>query len=243
MAVGDSIGYNIKHENLYNLNNIIHDDTDIFIFNLEGVLAADSSFLDNSHSIEECKGFPSHQSTFVTESTFVDYLKLAPITIANLANNHIFDCGTEGIKETKRVLMEKDILSVGAGRNLKEACEPLFIQSKEGLRIVFVSYNFVLEDLVSAQPNRAGGAASIDGCNHDYNEIRKQNQADFIIASIHLGYWSSNVSDEQIDAVQYLFDSGVDIVIGHSPHMPQAIEKITTTEEEEEEEKSWLSLV
>ena len=238
MAVGDSIGYKIKHEKLSNLHNIIHNNTDIFIFNLEGVLASDSSFLDNSNSIEECKGFPSYQSTFVTESTFVDYLKLAPITIANLANNHIFDCGIEGIKETKRVLMEKGILSVEAGRNLKEACEPLFIQSNEGLRIVFVSYNFVLKDLVPAQSNRAGGA-SIDSCNYDYNKIRLQNQADLIVASIHLGYWSSNVSDEQIDVVQYLFDSGIDIVIGHSPHMPQAIGNITTNQEEEggEEEK------
>jgi poly-gamma-glutamate capsule biosynthesis protein CapA/YwtB (metallophosphatase superfamily) len=92
-----------------------------------------------------------------------------------LANNHIFDCGIEGIKETKRVLMEKGILSVEVGRNLKEACEPLFIQSNEGLRIVFVSYNFVLKDLVSAQSNRAGGV-SIDSCNHDYNKIRLQNQ-------------------------------------------------------------------
>jgi hypothetical protein len=57
MAVGDSIGYKIKHEKLSNLHNIIHNNTDIFIFNLEGVLAADSSFLDNSNSIEECKGF------------------------------------------------------------------------------------------------------------------------------------------------------------------------------------------
>lgn len=195
MAVGDSIGYKIKQEKLSNLNNIIHNNTDIFIFNLEGVLAADSSLLDNSNSIEECKGFPSYQSTFVTEPTFVDYLKLAPITIANLANNHIFDCGIEGIKEIKKILAEKDILSVRAGQNLKEACEPLFIQSNEGLRIVFVSYNFVLKDLVSAQSNRAGGA-SIDSCNHDYNKIRLQNQADLVVASIHLGYWSSNVSDE-----------------------------------------------
>ncbi|HSF49257.1 MAG TPA: CapA family protein [Nitrososphaeraceae archaeon] len=243
MAVGDSIGYNINHEDLTNLETIIHQNTDIFIFNLEGLLAKDSSFLDNNHSIEDCKGFPSYQSTFVTDSTFVDYLKLASITIANLANNHVFDCGPKGIEETKRVLMEKDILSVGAGQNLKEACEPLVIQSNKGLRIVFVSYNFILEDLVSAQTNRAGGA-SIDNCNHDYDKIRLQNQADLIIASIHLGIWSPNVSKEQIDVVQYLFDSGVDIVIGHSPHIPQAILKTTTTDEggKEEEKLAFFNL-
>jgi poly-gamma-glutamate capsule biosynthesis protein CapA/YwtB (metallophosphatase superfamily) len=217
MAVGDSIGYNIENENLSNLSSIINNSTDIFIFNLEGVLA-DPSLGDSSI---ECKGFPSHQSTFVSDSTFVDYLKLAPITIANLANNHIFDCGAKGINETKNVLKEKNILSVGAGRNLQQACEPLLVQH-EGLRIAFVSYNFMLENLVSAQANRAGGA-SMDACNHDYNNIRSQKGADLIIASIHLGYWSPNVNEEQFEVVQHLFRSGVNIVIGHSPHMPQAI--------------------
>lgn len=226
MVAGDSIGYNIKHERLSNLDRIIYNDTDIFIFNLEGVLTANYSLSGNEKSLEECKGFPSYQSTFVSQPTFVDYLKLAPVTIANLGNNHIFDCGKDGVQETKKILAEKDILSVGGGRNLKDACAPLFIQSNEDLGIVFLSYNFELEDLVSARPNRAG-AASIDGCNHDIDQIRAENQADLIIASIHLGYWSPNVSEEQIRVVQHLFDSGIDIVIGHSPHMPQAIEKVT----------------
>jgi hypothetical protein len=235
MAVGDSIGDNIKYEELSSLNNIIPKDIDIFIFNLEGALeTTDFSFLPDDTSSIKCKGFPSYQSIFVTESTFVDYLKLAPITIANLANNHILDCGTKGLKETKNILMEKDILSVGAGENSEDACKPLFIESREGLRIIFFSYNFVLENLVSAKSNRAG-AATIDECNHDYDKIRLETNADLMIASIHLGYWSSEVNNKQIDVVQYLFDSGVDVVIGHSPHMPQAIGKtttITTTKED-----------
>ena len=221
MAVGDSIGYNIENENLSNLGTIIHNSTDIFIFNLEGVLADDASLRNSSSSAVICEGFPSRQSTFVSNSTFVDHLKLAPITIANLANNHVFDCGVEGIKETRKVLIEKNILSVGAGQDLQEACEPLLVQ-REGFRIAFVSYNFMLEDLVSAQANRSGGA-SMDACNHDYNNIRLQKGADLIIASIHLGYWSPDVNEAQVKVVQHLFDSGVDMVIGHSPHMPQAI--------------------
>ncbi len=124
---------------------------------------------------------------------------------------------------------------------MKEACEPLVIQSKEGLRIVFVSYNFILENLVSAQTNRAAGA-SIDNCNHDYSKIRMQNQADLIIASIHLGIWSPDVNKEQIDVIQYLFDSGIDIVIGHSPHIPQAILKTTTATDEGKEKLAFFSL-
>jgi poly-gamma-glutamate capsule biosynthesis protein CapA/YwtB (metallophosphatase superfamily) len=214
MAVGDSIGHNIKSENLVGLVNIVNG-SDIFIFNLEGVL------VDSIQNIKACEGFPSHQSIFVSNSSFVNHLRLAPITIANLANNHIFDCSSEGVKETKRVLTENSILSVGAGQDLNAACEPLFIQAK-GLDLAFVSYNFVIKDLVSADTHHAG-AATLDACKHDYNSLKVEKGADVIIASIHLGEWSPNVTKEQVEIIQHLFDSGADIVIGHSPHMPQAI--------------------
>ena len=90
------------------------------------------------------------------------------------------------------------------------------------MKIIFVSYNFVSDDLVSAQIDRAG-AASMDRCRHDFDKIRLDEKANLIIASIHLGFWSSNVSNKQIDVFKRLFDSGVDIVLGHSSHMPQAI--------------------
>jgi poly-gamma-glutamate capsule biosynthesis protein CapA/YwtB (metallophosphatase superfamily) len=219
-AAGDTTGVNIKKENLSsslssNIGNIIKS-SDIFIFNLETVL------VDSKENISRCEGFPHEQSVFVSNSSFADYLKLAPITIANLANNHIFECNSEGIKETKRVLTEKGIYSVGAGQNLEEACEPLFI-NYNGLNLAFVSYNFVLPHLISADTNRSG-AASLDACNHNYGYLKLSKGADIIIiASIHLGLWSPDVSSEQVRVVNHLFESGVDIVIGHSPHMPQAI--------------------
>lgn len=81
MAADDSIGYNIANENLSNLSSIIHNSTDIFIFNLEGILADNASLDNSSSSAVICEGFPSRQSTFVSNSTFVDYLKLVPITM------------------------------------------------------------------------------------------------------------------------------------------------------------------
>ena len=90
------------------------------------------------------------------------------------------------------------------------------------MTIAFVSYNFVLKDLVSAGTHHSG-AASMDACNHDYNNLRLKKVADLIIASIHLGIWSANVTKKQIEIVQDLLNAGADIVIGHSPHIPQAI--------------------
>jgi poly-gamma-glutamate capsule biosynthesis protein CapA/YwtB (metallophosphatase superfamily) len=55
-----------------------------------------------------------------------------------------------------------------------------------------------------------------------FEEKRTENP-DIIIASIQLGYWSANESPRQVTKIQRLFDAGVDIVISHSPHIPQAI--------------------
>jgi len=211
-AVGDSIGYNVRSEDLSHLKNMI-TESDIFIFNLEGVLT------DSNDQVLRCEGF-ENQSTFTSNSAFIEKLKLAPINIGNLANNHVLDCGSEGIKETKKILEEHNILSLGAGQNSIEACEPLFVETK-GWRVAFVSYNFVIPNLVSADKNKAG-AAAFELCNHDYDRIRSTG-TNLIIASIHYGYWSSDVTEEQIQLANKLFDLGADIVIGHSPHMPQAI--------------------
>ncbi len=218
-AVGDTTGNKIDEGNLSTafsseIGNIIKS-SDLFIFNLEAVL------IGSKERVQKCEGIPDEQSVFVDNSSFADYFNLAPITIANLANNHIFECNSEGIKETKRVLTEKCIYSVGAGHNLQEVCEPLFIKYN-GLNIAFVSYNFLLPHLVSADTNHPG-AASLSACNQDYNNFRLKKNVDLIIASIHLGIWSPDVNKDQIKVVDYLIKSGVDIVIGHSPHMPQAI--------------------
>ena len=77
----------------------------------------------------------------------------------------------------------------------------------------------MIRDLVSAGINHSG-AADMDLCSYDFTQLK---DADIIIASIHLGYWSANVSPRQVTEIQRLFDTGVDIVIGHSPHIPQAI--------------------
>ena len=210
--VGDSIGFNVRSESLSNLTNLINV-TDIFIFNLEGVL------LNSNNDTLECNGYPN-QSTLTGDASFAKRMRLAPITIANMANNHVLDCGAEGIQSTEGILFKHRILSLGAGQNLQEACKPLLVNIRNW-HIAFVSYDFVLSDLVAATSSRAG-TATLEGCGHDYGKIRSQGN-NLIVASVHYGFWSQDISEGQVVLVNRLLDSGVDLVIGHSPHIPQAL--------------------
>ena len=212
VGVGDSIGYRVRVENLSNLTSII-GPTDIFIFNLEGVLD------NSSNGSLVCEGFPN-QSILRSDKAFAGYMKAAPVTIANLANNHALDCGPEGLRRTLRVLSQSKINAVGAGLNLTEACKPLLVQVRDW-RIAFVSYDFVIPELVAATPNNPG-VATFDGCRHDYTKIKSEG-VDLVVASIHYGFWSSEVTEEQARIVSGLLGAGVDVVMEHSPHMPQAL--------------------
>ncbi len=213
VAVGDSIGYNVPIVRLSGLKGLI-GSADIFIFNLEGVLNT------LTYPPLKCEGFPRFQSILTSDASFAKYMKLAPLTIANMANNHILDCGAEGIRRTKQVLLSNNILSLGAGLDQRAACEPLILNIRDEW-IAFVSYNFAISELVSASADRAG-AATLAGCRHSYQQFRSEG-VDLIVASIHYGSWSSQVTPEQVRIVDQLFNSGIDLVLGHSPHMPQAI--------------------
>ena len=89
---------------------------DVFIFNFEGVL------LSKEPLPGTCRKLP-RQSLFYSYPRIADFLHLTQLTIATLANNHILDCGGQGIQETVHELASRGILTVGAGENSQRACK------------------------------------------------------------------------------------------------------------------------
>src|SRR5512136_3118300 len=76
------------------------------------------------------KGRPEHAQS----------LAAVPFEVACLANNHVFDYGLAGFKETLRVLRRNGIRTVGAGSTLAEAAAPLRL-SVGGERITVVNFS------------------------------------------------------------------------------------------------------
>ena len=59
--------------------------------------------------------------TLGAPSACIKGLKAAGIDVINLANNHIYDHGSQGLENTLKVCKDAGITTVGAGRNLREA--------------------------------------------------------------------------------------------------------------------------
>ncbi len=156
------------------------------------------------------------------ESVF--FLKQAGFNIVSIANNHIYDFGQKGLEETINELERNGILYVGGGKNFDEAYEAKFIERNK-TRI----------GLLAACENEFG-------CLYEYEErggyawifhpliedkIREIKQkVDFLIFIGHAGVEDVPVPlKEWRERYRRLCDLGVDVVVGHHPHVPQGYEK------------------
>lgn len=161
---------------------------------------------------------------FKADPDKVNTLKAANIRIANLANNHIGDFGTEGLKETIRILDLHSIAHSGAGINIVEAKRPVIIEENN----ITIGIIGCTDNEPSWRANTHPGTffITIDDTEELESEVVKlRSKVDVLIVSIH---WGPNMEIEpkkrQIEFAHRLIDLGVDVIHGHSAHIFQGIE-------------------
>lgn len=145
-------------------------------------------------------------------------LKDAGVDMVSLANNHFRDCGESGKAATVAALDRAGIWRYGAGVTEQDANRPLIVEvggTTIGLIGMF-SYS---------GSHARHGAAQITEANIEGLIGGLRPLVDVLIVSVH---WGKNYLVE-IDARQSRFghlmiDAGADVVIGHGPHIPQAME-------------------
>lgn len=218
-AVGDiSLGGDV--------NNKLRD-FDPFEFIRDEVVNADIS-IGNLECVIGDKGSPVQTYTHLrTDAKSTEFLKI--FKILSLANNHILDYGIEGMNETIDVLRRNHILTVGVGSNYQQAARPLIIERKS-IRIGFVNFMY---DEVTMFPSlaRARGYGRPGPARYFEDDIlgsiqRLRKTVDLIVASIHWGVeYIHFPSPQQRLLAEKLVDKGVDIIVGHHPHVVQGIQR------------------
>ena len=61
------------------------------------------------------------------------------VQICTLANNHIYDFGVDGLKETLEMCQKHNIRTVGAGLNIQDVTMPLLIEDNE-IRVAVITF-------------------------------------------------------------------------------------------------------
>lgn len=161
---------------------------------------------------------PHIYSSFIT----IDVLKSLNVCCVCLANNHFMDFGSEGAKESLRLLDENGIKHVGAGNNLESAlksCELII----DGKRIILNNFGWDVEETKYATKNDFGCAPLFrDEIVQSTSSLRKQFPDAFIVNLYHWGFEFNKLPMPlDIRFAHNSIDAGCDLIIGHHPHVIQ----------------------
>ena len=188
-------------------------DADITFGNYEGTL------LDGGEPAKECKN-PKRCYVFRTPPSFVNQLVNAGFDVMSLANNHARDFGDEGRMSSMSVMKQAGIQHSGIEGDIAS----WEVNGKKILMVAFAPFrgaNNPLEIEPAAQ--WVSGLAD---------------QHDIVIISMHMGAEGEDAihvtfaeemfhGENRGDIVAFsraMVDAGADLVIGHGPHVPRALE-------------------
>jgi poly-gamma-glutamate synthesis protein (capsule biosynthesis protein) len=148
----------------------------------------------------------------------IDLMKILNVSVVSIANNHMLDHGQEGFVRTNSLLKENGFLKIGSSEKGISEIGSIECRNK---KLVFAAFNDINdhpEDKLIARLDRGILFKTLD-------EIKKLS-SDFIIYSLHWGNeYVTWPSPSQVGLAHELIDSGVNIIVGHHPHVVQPIEK------------------
>ena len=144
------------------------------------------------------------------------------VVCVSLANNHILDCGKEGLANTLELLDKKGIFYSGAGLTEEQAGPVIFPLG--GKMIGFVAWNHDSTNPArDVYPDVFLNSFDLPRAVKEIQELRRS--SDFVVASIHWGTDYSFFHERwQRDAAAKLADAGADIIMGHHSHTLQPFE-------------------
>ncbi len=178
-----------------------------YLGNVKPIFAADDiTFVNLEGPLTNNPQTAIKQFTIRGEPKYVEILTAGSVEMCNLSNNHIYDCGAIGFKDTVNLLIENGINFCGEGySDLVEV---------RGMKIGFLGYQGWentpdLREKISA----------------DIKNLRDKKSAEVVVVEFHWGGEKEYFSDEIQDAIaHFTIDSGADIVVGAHPHVMQGIE-------------------
>ena len=145
----------------------------------------------------------------------------AGINVATLANNHLLDCGREGVLETLDALASAGVAAVGAGVNEQAAHRPVILRAGS-YRIGLLGYYW--NRRTSARRKLPGSAMDPpEALAADIGALSKE--VDRVVVSFHWGVpYVREPSPEDGAKARLAIDCGAAAVIGHHPHIVQRFE-------------------
>jgi poly-gamma-glutamate capsule biosynthesis protein CapA/YwtB (metallophosphatase superfamily) len=187
---------------------------DFQMMNLEQTLTDDTG-------VAKCAAGSTSCTAFRTAPATVQNLKDVGVHLVNMANNHAYDFGEKGYKNTQAALD-------GAGIKYTGAPDLITVSEVKGVKVAVVGFASYEKwsnlcsnlDTASALIKKAAG------------------QADIVVVQVHMGAEGSDKThvkpgtefafgENRCDPIKFthaVIDAGADLVVGHGPHVVRGME-------------------
>ena len=163
---------------------------------------------------------------FNTPEQMGDDLITLGFDIIGLANNHMLDSTAKGYENTIDFWNSKDGVTAIGGYKNKEDFENIRVIEKNGIKIALLAYTYSTNGLKLPQGSELV-IPLYDDETIDRQTKKAKSLADVVIVSIHWGVEDQfKPNAEQKRKAKLMADNGVDVIIGHHPHVLQPIEWI-----------------
>jgi len=193
---------------------------------------ADLRFVNLEAGLSEQHGetqSPHHRLVFTGPPSGAEALFRARVGLVSTANNHAWDYARRGLFETLENLDRVGIAHAGTGRDEDAAYRPAIVHVN-GLTVSFFAVTQVWNLGVFSEEDARHYVAWADLSRASRPSrladalTRARAESDFVVLSYHGGeeYLDAPVPKTR-DFVAEVMSLGVDVVIGHHPHVPQGV--------------------
>ncbi len=166
-------------------------------------------------------GYPS----FNSPDEIGDEMVNLGFNLVSLANNHAFDKGENAILYSNSYWKTKDVITSGSYSSSGEAND-IKVYEKKGIKYAFLSYTTSSNRKVTK--DYLVNMYSAEKARMDIEKVK--DKVDLIIVSMHWGIeYSHDVSESQKQIAEYLSSLGVNLIIGHHPHVVQPVTYVGNT--------------
>lgn len=228
-SLGDTLCHNTQYWDAYNSKIDEYDFSYVYEDIKNYTLSSDITIgsLETTFAGKE-KGY-SNYPTFNTPDSLATALKDIGVDVVSLAGNHALDYGYTGLCRTIDVFNNIGLSHLGTYKTAEDQ-EKILIKDVKGVKIAFINYTYGTNGI----PLPSGKDFCVNLIDKDFikkqiNQAKEQN-VDMIVACMHWGTeYRTTANSEQKDLANFLFENGVDVILGNHPHVLEPMEKKTIT--------------
>ncbi len=219
VAFTGDLGFSSKYfRGTYDKEDVLHpslveylSDSDYTVVNVEGCLF-------------KGQGSANKPIVHANPPECIDFLKRINGNIWNISNNHIMDCGREGLESTLQYALENGVPTVGVGLNVEQAAKPVIIEN-DGADIGIIS---VTQEETPEATEVSEGAIRWDNMEKIGQMIAGvKKTCRWCVVVVHAGPEFCQLMPPSVREIyQGYLKLGADVVVGHHPHVMQNYEVV-----------------